>query len=116
MIETYCARRERLAQCLPENCGMLLFSGEELPMGVDMTYPFSVNRNFYYFTGLDLPEAALYHSREEQRLYLPPWDPKRERYEGPQPSQQMLCVSAGFDTYAEFTDVGQIVATLPGIN
>ena len=48
MIETYCARRERLAQCLPENCGMLLFSGEELPMGVDMTYPFSVNRNFYW--------------------------------------------------------------------
>lgn len=113
MTNAYRARRERLAQRLPEGGAMLLFSGEELPMGVDMTYPFSVDRNFYYLTGLDLPCAAVYVSRAEQRLYLPPFDPKREQYEGPQPTCEALCAAAGFACCEEFTGIEQIVAALP---
>lgn len=113
MMGTYCTRRQRLVQRLPEGSGMLLFSGEELPMGVDMTYPFSVDRNFYYFTGLDMPGAALYLSRQTQRLYLPPFDPRRERYEGPQPSPEALCRLAEFSSWEAFTGIAQVVAALP---
>ena len=113
MTNAYRARRERLAQRLPESSAMLIFSGEELPMGVDMTCPFSVDRNFYYFTGLDLPGAAVWISRAEQSLYLPPFDPKRERYEGPQLSHVELCAISGFAVCEDFTSIAQIVAALP---
>lgn len=113
MTNAYRARRERLAQRLPEGGAMLLFSGEELPMGADMTYPFSVDRNFYYLTGLDLPCAAVWISRAEQRLYLPPFDPKRERYEGPQPTHEELCAVSGFAACEEFTSIENIAAELP---
>ena len=50
MESIYRSRREKLAQLLPDDAGALIFSGEEIPLGVDMTYPFSVDRNFYYLT------------------------------------------------------------------
>lgn len=96
MESTYCNRRQRLAALLPEDGGALIFSGEEIPLGVDMTYPFSVDRNFYYLTGLDMPNAAVFVSAQGCKLFLPPFDPKREIYEGPQLSFGTLCGLAGF--------------------
>lgn len=96
MENTYRNRREKLASLLPEDAGALIFSGEEIPLGVDMTYPFSVDRNFYYLTGLDLPGAAVFVSAYGCKLFLPPFDPKREIYEGPQLSFGQLCGIAGF--------------------
>ena len=96
MESTYCSRRRKLAELLPEGAGALIFSGEEIPLGVDMTYPFSVDRNFYYLTGLDMPGAAVFVSAQCCKLFLPPFDPKREIYEGPQLSFGQLCGIAGF--------------------
>lgn len=62
MENIYRNRRQKLAELLPEGAGALIFSGEEIPLGVDMTYPFSVDRNFYYLTGLDMPDAAVFVS------------------------------------------------------
>jgi len=93
---TFQNRRERLAKLLPADGGALIFSGEEIPLGVDMTYPFSVDRNFYYLTGLDMPNAAVFVSASGCKLFLPPFDPKREIYEGPQLSFRQLCDIAQF--------------------
>jgi len=95
MNMTFAERRLRLSQALPEGAGAVFFSGEEIPLGVDMTYPFSVDRNFYYLTGLDIPNAALWLSRETTILFLPPFDPKREAYEGPQETREEQCARAG---------------------
>lgn len=96
MEHVYFSRRQRLAQLLPGGSGALIFSGEEIPLGVDMTYPFSVDRNFYYLTGLDMPGAAVFVSSMGCKLFLPPFDPKREIYEGPQLSFRELCEIAQF--------------------
>lgn len=96
MESTYRCRRQKLAASLPEGAGALIFSGEEIPLGVDMTYPFSVDRNFYYLTGLDMPGAAVFVSGQCCKLFLPPFDPKREIYEGPQLSFGQLCEMSGF--------------------
>ena len=96
MESIYRHRRQKLAQLLPDDAGALIFSGEEIPLGVDMTYPFSVDRNFYYLTGLDMPNAAVFVSAGGCKLFLPPFDPKREIYEGPQLSFGQLCAIAGF--------------------
>lgn len=118
MEKMYASRREQLAQLLPENGGALIFSGEEIPLGVDMTYPFSVDRNFYYLTGLDMPGAAVFVSRMGCRLFLPPFDPKREIYEGPQLSFGELCAIAQFpeDNAREGIGEEQLLDELPKLD
>ena len=105
MESIYRHRRQKLAQLLPDDAGALIFSGEEIPLGVDMTYPFSVDRNFYYLTGLDMPNAAVFVSERGCKLFLPPFDPKREIYEGPQLSFGQLCAIAGFTEGEALEDV-----------
>ena len=105
MESIYRHRRQKLAQLLPAGAGALIFSGEEIPLGVDMTYPFSVDRNFYYLTGLDMPNAAVFVSAGGCKLFLPPFDPKREIYEGPQLSFGQLCAIAGFTEGEALEDV-----------
>ena len=105
MESIYRHRRQKLAQLLPDGAGALIFSGEEIPLGVDMTYPFSVDRNFYYLTGLDMPNAAVFVSERGCKLFLPPFDPKREIYEGPQLSFGQLCAIAGFTEGEALEDV-----------
>ena len=118
MESIYRNRRQRLAALLPEKGGALIFSGEEIPLGVDMTYPFSVDRNFYYLTGLDMPNAAVFVSAQGCKLFLPPFDPKREIYEGPQLSFGQLCEIAGFAEADAQEDVPeeQMLAQLPVLN
>ena len=66
MENVYRDRRQKLISLLPEDGGALVFSGEEIPLGVDMTYPFTVDKNFYYLTGLDIPTE---HCLGERILY-----------------------------------------------
>ncbi|MBD5151490.1 MAG: M24 family metallopeptidase [Oscillibacter sp.] len=118
MEHIFSARRRRLAELLPDDSAALIFSGEEIPLGVDMVYPFSVDKNFYYLTGLDLPGAAVYLSERQQILLLPPFDPKREQYEGPQNGLVELCTHAGFleSDCRETGPIEQILRQLPGVS
>lgn len=117
MEHAYFSRRQRLAQLLPGGSGALIFSGEEIPLGVDMTYPFSVDRNFYYLTGLDMPGAAVFVSSMGCKLFLPPFDPKREIYEGPQLSFRELCEIAQFSEAdaEEGVPEAELLNHLPGM-
>lgn len=112
MDNHFLKRREKLAEKLPENCAALLFSGEELPLGVDMMYPFSGDKSFYYLTGIDTPNAALLISRHDTKLMLPPFDPKREIYEGPQPTPEDICRRGGFlpEEWAAYSSVEDAAA------
>ncbi|MGN1344372.1 MAG: aminopeptidase P family protein [Traorella sp.] len=49
----YQKRREKLAELLPENALLFVLSGKSVYSVGDEQYPFSVNRSFYYLTGLD---------------------------------------------------------------
>ena len=49
----YQKRREKLAAMLPENALLFILSGHAVYSVGDEQYPFSVNRSFYYLTGLD---------------------------------------------------------------
>lgn len=49
----YKARREKLAAMLPENAILFILSGNNVYSVGDELYPFSVNRSFYYLTGID---------------------------------------------------------------
>ena len=54
----YKMRREALAAKLPENAIAFLFSGKEVHSIGDEMFPFKVDRNFHYLTGIDRPNMV----------------------------------------------------------
>ncbi|MBO4541424.1 MAG: aminopeptidase P N-terminal domain-containing protein, partial [Bacilli bacterium] len=55
MIPTneYGQRRANLLAKMKEESILLVFAGEPKKASADEDYPFEVNRNFYYLTGID---------------------------------------------------------------
>lgn len=53
MKKYFINRREKLIATLPNGCVALLFSGALKNMSNDLFYPFVVNKNFYYLTGIN---------------------------------------------------------------
>lgn len=49
----YKTRREKLAAMLPENAILFILSGKNVYSVGDEMYPFAIDRNFYYLTGID---------------------------------------------------------------
>lgn len=45
-------RREKIFKSLPLNSVAVLFAGDLIPSSADAHYPFSINKNFFYLTGL----------------------------------------------------------------
>jgi len=118
MKNIFSQRRSRLATMLPAGSAAIIFSGEEIPMGVDMTYPFTVDKNFYYLTGLDIPNAAIYIGLDRELIFLPPFDPRRESYEGPQRRPEQLCEDAGCAAgdLREYSPAESILEKLPKLS
>ncbi len=82
----YRENRRRMYEAMDPDSLLLVFSGEQVRRSSDEFYPFSVDRNFLYLTGLDCPEAVLFARKGEkgveERLYLLPPDPMAERWTG----------------------------------
>ena len=55
----YSKRRDRLFANMPNNSALLVFAGKAKSASADETYPFEVNRNFYYLTGIDQEGSSL---------------------------------------------------------
>ena len=53
MRETYIARRKQLLENKCANTAVVIFSGSAPMKSQDESYPFSVDRNFYYLTGIE---------------------------------------------------------------
>lgn len=55
----YINNRERYLKSIKDNSVTILFSGNIIPKSCDQDYPFSVNRNFYYLTGINQANVIL---------------------------------------------------------
>lgn len=80
----YKLRREKLYNLLGNEGVLLLSSGFEVHRSADECYPFSVNRNFYYLTGVDQKDSYLLvdlKTRKEE-LFLLETDPLKARWIG----------------------------------
>jgi Xaa-Pro aminopeptidase len=78
--------RQQLEDMLPDNALCILFSGEAPYRSKDQQYPYSVNRNFYYATGLDREQMILLISKRDgkatQTLFIERPDPLIEKWTG----------------------------------
>lgn len=52
-------RRDKLFQAMMEQSILILFAGGLIKSSADATYPFNVNKNFYYLTGVDQENSVL---------------------------------------------------------
>ena len=51
--EVFITNRKNLMNKLGDNCGVVLFSGEQIKSSADEAYDFITNKNFFYMTGID---------------------------------------------------------------
>ena len=103
--ETYKALRARLFDVLPENMVVFLMSGDAIRKSADSTYPFEANRNFYYLTGINEPEAVLVLDTTDRtsRVFLREVDETMEKWVGHYMRTEEALEVSGVD-YAQYFD------------
>lgn len=79
MKEIYKARRQHLLENKSENTAVVIFSGSAPMKSQDESYPFSVDRNFYYLTGIERENMILllrknYLGEYAETLFIEPYD------------------------------------------
>lgn len=80
-------RLKYLTDNLPDNSLAFIYSGDVMYKTLDQNFPFEVDRNFYYLTGINEPSSALLISKLKSEglktvLFKPITDPKRALWEG----------------------------------
>ena len=85
-VEEYSRRRENILKKMDEGSILILFAGQGRKKSGDANYPFEVNRNFYYLTGIDQENSALMLVKAEGEnssfLFIDPKDEKVEKWLG----------------------------------
>ena len=79
-------RRASFFSLMEDNSFAILFSGVPKKCSADESYPFEVNRNFYYLTGIKQADSALLliksDGEEREYLLISPFDPVKEKWYG----------------------------------
>jgi len=85
-MNQYALRRNTLFKSMEEGALAVLFSGDLIKRSADATYPFSVNRNFFYLTGLDEDSLILIlmktSSAQKEILFIKDANPMMEKWVG----------------------------------
>ena len=83
--EEFTARRQAMFEVMPDNSIAIISAADELTRSNDTEYPFCQNKNFYYLTGFNEPEAVLMlvKSKEQKSvLFCRDKDPLMEVWHG----------------------------------
>ena len=75
----YISRRQKLMESKEGPCAVCIFSGSAPMKSLDASYPFFVDRNFYYLTGIDRENMILVLRKSasgdvSETLYIEPYD------------------------------------------
>lgn len=82
----YAERRNKLYDKLKDNSVLILFAGYAPKRSADENYTFSVNRNFYYLTGISQEGSVLVASKQDgaikESLFIQEYDEVKEKWTG----------------------------------
>lgn len=82
----YIDKRQKLSDKLPNGSFAVMCSGLTKTASNDQNYDFEVDRNFYYFTGVDFPSVKFVTVKAEAGtqniLFVPRRDPHKEKWTG----------------------------------
>lgn len=117
MKETYIARRKQLLENKKENTAVVIFSGSAPMKSQDEAYPFSVDRNFFYLTGIERENMILvmrknYLGEYSEVLFIEPYDEVLAKWVGGRMRGAEATAVSGVETIA---DVGEFPDRLNSI-
>lgn len=85
-MHNFTKRRQKLVERIEEHSAIILFSGAEIKSSADAFYPFVVNKNFYYLTGIKQEQSILVltkiDGKVEEKLFTLAYDKLREVWTG----------------------------------
>ena len=64
-VKEIASRREKLYESLEDNSILILYAGVSKKRSADETYPFVVNRNFYYLTNIKQEGSILLVAKQD---------------------------------------------------
>ena len=109
MKDTYIARRKQLMSDKCENTVVVIFSGMAPMKSQDEAYPFAVDRNFFYLTGIERENMILimrknYLGEYSETLFIEPYDEVLAKWVGGRMRADEATAISGVESVA---DVGE---------
>ena len=109
MKETYIDRRKRLMENKQGPCMVCIFSGAAPMKSLDAAYPFYVDRNFYYLTGIDRENMILLLRKNQngevaESLYIEPYDEVLAKWVGGRMKADEATAISGVENVQNFSD------------
>lgn len=100
----YAKRREEFAKNMKENSLLVVFAGYAKIKRGDEVYPFVPQRNFYYLTGLDVPNLILFILKDQKgelkyKLLLERYDETVAKWDGAVLIQEDARAISGIEEY-----------------
>ena len=106
-MTAFADRRAKLIENLPDNSLTFLFAGDPKQKSNDNDYPFRIDNNFYYMTGMDTPGQVMMITKlggkAGQWLFIDRPDPIYELFNGKQPTVEEVKAQTGFN-YVDYLD------------
>ena len=114
MKEYFIKRREKFISTLPDGCIALLFSGLKKNISEDLDYPFVVNKNYYYLTGLN-EDNAIYmlvkgDTTYKEFLFTEERSKEKEMWIGPRLKRQEIEKISGLSTVYSLNDFDRVLS------
>ncbi len=95
----YAERRQCYLDKVEDDSLTILFSGVAKKSSYDEEYPFEVNRNFYYLTGIDQEDSILLLLKSEgerrEYLFVSPFSEAKEKWYGKRLTTQEAYLASG---------------------
>lgn len=108
MKETYISRRNQLMDAKQGPCLVCIFSGIAPMKSLDAAYPFFVDRNFYYLTGIERENMILLlrknHKGEvSETLFIEPYDEVLAKWVGGRMKADEATAISGIERVADIS-------------
>lgn len=109
-------RRKKIAEGMKDNSVLLLFSGREVKRSADAVYDFSVNRNFYYLTGIKQDHSFLLvekvNGRVNETLFTSAYNKTKEVWTGKRLTPESAKAISGVKKHANSEDFEDVFKSL----
>ncbi|MBR3168578.1 MAG: aminopeptidase P N-terminal domain-containing protein [Erysipelotrichaceae bacterium] len=112
----YKNRREKIMEKTEDYSFLYIFSGKAPMCSADESYPFVVNRNFFYLTGIDRENMALVMAKRDGKitstLFIEPYDEVMARWVGGRMRSEEAKEISGVDDVRDIHDLDDYFAGL----
>jgi len=112
----YKERRKKLLNNIDGDCTIVLFSGNAINSSEDSCYPFEVNRNFYYLTGLENESMVIILNKINgeltESLFILPYDKALAKWIGGRMLMDEACAISEIEDVRDFSEVDNKMANI----